>query len=290
MPRNPAAQTAFGPMVLVAVEQSEAPDRRLVDDDLAVQFLPTPIQWLLATAPPNLLRRLTIAAMEREGPGLWASLNCRKHYIADKVVAALDDIDAVVVLGAGFDTLAYRLARITRVPIFEVDQPVNVARKTAAVKRALGVPPSSVRLVPMDFERDDVLTVLTEHGYRPESRTVFVWEAVTQYLTAEAVHATLTSLRSAAAGSRLVFTYVRKDFIDGINLYGAGPLYRRFVQRQPLWRFGLPPQEVATFLAGHGWRLCEQAGPDLIMQRYIEPTGRHLTTSPIEWTAYAEKA
>jgi hypothetical protein len=43
-------------------------------------------------------------------------------------------------------------------------------------------------------------------------------------------------------------------------------------------------------LAGHGWRLCEQAGPDLILQRYIEPTGRHLTTSPIEWTAYAEKA
>jgi methyltransferase (TIGR00027 family) len=289
MPRNAAAQTAFGPMVLVAVEQGEPPDRRLVNDDLAVQFLPTAIRWLIAAAPPNLLRRLTIAAMEREGPGLWAGLICRKHYIADKVTAALDDIDAVVVLGAGFDTLAYRLARITRIPIFEVDQPVNVARKTAAVKRALGAPPSSVRLVPLDFERDDVLTVLTEHGYRPESRTVFVWEAVTQYLTAQAVNATLTRLRSAAAGSRLVFTYVRRDFIDGINLYGAGPLYRRFVQRQQLWHFGLPPQEVATFLAGHGWRLCEQAGPDLIMQRYIEPTGRHLTTSPIEWTAYAEK-
>jgi methyltransferase (TIGR00027 family) len=290
MPRNPAAQTAFGPMVLVAIEQSEAPERRLVDDELAVQFLPTPIRWLLAAAPPNLLRRLTIAAMEREGPGLWASLICRKRYIADKVTAVLDDIDAVVILGAGFDTLAYRLARMTRIPIFEVDQPVNVARKTAAVKRALGAPPSSVRLVPLDFECDDVLTVLTEHGYRPESRTVFVWEAVTQYLTAEAVYATLTALRSAAAGSRLVFTYIRRDFIDGINLYGAVPLYRRFVQRQPLWRFGLPPQEVATFLAGHGWRLCEQAGPDLILQRYIEPTGRHLTTSPIEWTAYAEKA
>jgi O-methyltransferase involved in polyketide biosynthesis len=56
-----------------------------------------------------------------------------------------------------------------------------------------------------------------------------------------------------------------------------------------LWHFGLPPQEVATFVAGHGWRLSEQAGPDLIMQRYIEPTGHHLTASPIEWTAYAEK-
>jgi methyltransferase (TIGR00027 family) len=276
-------------MVLVAVEQSEWPERRLVDDDLALRFLPTPVRWLVTHAPPNLLRRLTIAAMEREGPGLWASMNCRKRFIAEKVTAALDDIDAVVVLGAGFDTLAYRLARTTRVPIFEVDQPVNVARKTAAVRRALGAQPDSVRLVPVDFEHDDVMAVLADHGYHADGRTFFVWEAVTQYLSPNAVHTTLEKLRSAPAGSRPVFTYVRRDFIDGINLYGAEPLYRRFVQRERLWHFGLPPQEVATFLAGHGWHLCEQAGPDLITQRYIEPTGRHLTVSPIEWTAYAEK-
>ena len=128
-------------MLLVAVEQCEPPDRRLVDDDLAVQFLPAPMRWLVNSAPPNLLQRLTIAAMEREGPGLWASLNCRKRYIADTVTAALDNIDAVVVLGAGFDTLAYRLARVTDIPVFEVDLPVNVSRKTAAVQRALGSSP-----------------------------------------------------------------------------------------------------------------------------------------------------
>jgi len=276
-------------MVLVAIEQSEPPDRRLIDDDLAVQFLPRPIRWLVNVARSDLLRRLTIAVMEREGPGLWASMIGRKRYISDKVAASLGDIHAVVILGAGLDTLAYRLARTTRIPIFEVDQPANVARKTAAVERAFGTPPSSVHSVPADFERDDVLTVLIDHGYRLQSRTFFVWEAVSQYLTAEAVHAALTSLRSAAPGSRLVFTYVRADFIDGINLYGAETLHRRFVQRQRLWRFGLPPQDVATFLAGHGWRLCEQAGPDVIMHRYIEPTGRPLTASPIEWTAYAEK-
>src|SRR3984885_6577287 len=116
MARNPLAQTAFGPMVLVAVEQSEPPERRLVDDYLAARFLPAPTRWLVAAAPPNLMRRLTMAAMEREGPGLWASFNCRKRYIADKVTESLDDIDAVVVLGAGFDTLAYRLARKTPIP------------------------------------------------------------------------------------------------------------------------------------------------------------------------------
>lgn len=276
-------------MLLVALEQSEPPDRRLVDDDLAARFLPAPTRWLVTATPPNLMRRLTMAAMEREGPGLWAALTCRKRYIADKVTESLANIDAVVVLGAGFDTLAYRLARETRIPIFEVDQPVNIDRKAAAVRRALGGQPSSVRLVPLDFERDDLLRALAEHGYRPDSRTFFIWEAVSQYLSAEAVNATLDSLRAVASGSRLVFTYVRKDFIDGINLYGAEALYRRFRQRGQLWHFGLAPQEVSTFLAGHGWSLGEQAGPDLILHRYVEPTGRTLTTSPIEWSAYAEK-
>jgi O-methyltransferase involved in polyketide biosynthesis len=91
--RNPAAQTAFGPMVLVAVEQCETPGRRLVDDDLAAQFLPAPTSWLVTATPPNLMRRLTMAAMEREGPGLWAGMTCRKRYIADKVTESLDDID-----------------------------------------------------------------------------------------------------------------------------------------------------------------------------------------------------
>jgi methyltransferase (TIGR00027 family) len=290
MPRNPSAQTAFGPMILAAMEQSEPPGRRLVDDDLAARFLPAPTRWLVSATPPKLMRRLMMAAMNRDGPGLWANMTCRKRYMADKVTAALDDIDAVVVLGAGLDTLAYRLARKTQIPIFEVDQPVNIERKAEAVRRVLGELPSSVRLVPLDFERDDVLTVLAGRGYRADYRTFFIWEAVTQYLTADAVHATLESLRPAASGSRLVFTYVRRDFIDGVNFYGAEQLYRRFRQRQQLWRFGLQPEEVAAFLDGHGWRLVEQLGPDDVVQRYVEPTGRDLTASQVEWSAYAEKA
>jgi methyltransferase (TIGR00027 family) len=288
--RNPAAQTAFGPMVLVAMEQSEPPGRRLVDDDLAARFLPAPTRWLVTATPPALMRRLMMAAMERDGPGLWANFACRKRYIADKVTEALDSIDAVVVLGAGLDTLAYRLARLSDIPIFEVDQPVNIERKAAAVQRVLGQVPSSVQLVPLDFERDDVLTVLAERGYRSDYRAFFIWEAVTQYLSADAVHATLESLRPAASGSRLVFTYVRRDFIDGVNFYGAEQLYRRFRQRQQLWRFGLQPEEVAAFLAGHGWRLVEQLGPEQIVRRYVEPTGRNLTASQVEWSAYADKA
>ncbi len=274
-------------MVLAAVEQHEPPSRRLVDDDLAAPFLPARMRWLVAVTRSALLRKWVIAAMDRSGPGLWANLTCRKRFIADRIDEAGEEIDAVVILGAGLDTLAYRLARRTPIPVFEVDQPVNIARKSATVRRVLGGPPLSVRLVAVDFERDDLLTTLVEHGYRTAFRTFFVWEGVTQYLTERAVRGTLEGLRPAATGSRLVFTYVRRDFIDGTNRYGSPTLYRRVINK--LWHFGLQPDEVADFLAEYGWRLIEQAGPEQFLQRYVEPTGRDLGASDLEWSVYAEK-
>ena len=100
----------------------------------------------------------------------------------------------------------------------------------------------------------------------------------------------VTGLRPAATGSRLVFTYVRRDFIDGTNLYGSPTLHRRVCAGvNKLWHFGLQPDEVADFLAEYGWRLIEQAGPEQFLQRYVEPTGRHLGASDLEWSVYAEK-
>jgi methyltransferase (TIGR00027 family) len=289
MARSPAAKTASGPMVLAAVEQYEDPDHRLVHDDLARAFLPAGLRALVAATRFSAVRRAMIAATERSGPGLWANLACRKRYIDEKLDESLADIDAVVVLGAGLDTRAYRLARRSDIPVFEIDLPVNVERKKAIVRRALGGPPPSVRLVPVDFERDDLAAELAKHGYRASARTFFVWEGVTQYLTADAVRATFSYLRSAAAGSRLVFTYVQRDFIDGQNLYGAKSAYRRFRERQQIWQFGLSPDEVSDFVAAYGWRLVEQAGPDYFRRHYIEPAGRDLSASELEWSAYVEK-
>lgn len=274
-------------MTLVAIEQHEPSGRRLVDDDLAALFLPARLRWLVGTMRLAPLRRMLIGVLDRSGPGLWTNLTCRKRYIADRLDDALDDVDAVVVLGAGLDTLAYRLTRRTRIPTFEVDQPVNVARKIATVRRALGTPPLSVRAVALDFERDDLLTALHEHGWRPDYRTFFVWEGVTQYITEDAVRATLEGLRATAPGSRLVFTYVRRDFIDGTNLYGVPPWFHR--RMRGLWHFGLHTEDVAGFLAGYGWRLVEQAGPGELVERYVKPAGRDLTASELEWSVYAEK-
>ena len=131
--------------------------------------------------------------------------------------------------------------------------------------------------MPLDFERDDLFAVLSEHGYRADARTFFVWEGVTQYLTEDAVRTTLAALQAAPTESPPVFTYVRGDFIDGRNMYGAQVLYKRFRQRQQVWKFGLEPDDVAAFVGDYGWRLVEQAGPDYYQQQL------HLDRPDVTW-------
>ena len=73
MARNPAAQTAFGPMVQAAIEQYEAPERRLVSDDLALSMLPAGQRAMVRAMRWPLLRRLTMGAGERAVPGSWVT-------------------------------------------------------------------------------------------------------------------------------------------------------------------------------------------------------------------------
>ena len=50
-----------------------------------------------------------IRVSEKSAPGVWGGLMCRKRYIDEKLIESVDRIEAVVILGAGFDTRAYRL-------------------------------------------------------------------------------------------------------------------------------------------------------------------------------------
>ena len=68
MARNPAAQTAFGPMVQVAIEQYDPPERRLVDDDLAASILPAGQRGVVHAMRWPSLRRLAIRAGEKAVP------------------------------------------------------------------------------------------------------------------------------------------------------------------------------------------------------------------------------
>ena len=116
----------------------------------------------------------------------------------------LPDVAQFVILGAGFDTRAYRLPNDTPVRVFEVDSPRTQMVKRETLKKA-GIDSSGVRFVPADFETEDWLACLTAAGFDPGERTLFLWEGVTMYLDREAVEDTLRKIASTARGSAVTF-------------------------------------------------------------------------------------
>lgn len=284
-----AAETGIGPMVTVAVEQRFPKDQRIIEDDLAAGILPFGLRavvWLMRFDP---VRDWMVRSTEKSFRGIWGGLMCRKRYIDEKVVESVSRIDAVVNLGAGFDTRAFRLPALADTPVWEVDQPENIEPKRAQLRKMFGEMPAHVTLVPIDFEREELGAVLASHGYSPDTRTFFIWEAVTQYLTEDGIRKTFDFLAEAASGSRLAFTYVRKDFVDGRVMYGQEDAYEKFVSPGKVWLFGMEPEGVAGFLGEYGWRVVEHLGYEELAERYVKPTGRELASTPIERMVYAEK-
>lgn len=135
-------------------------------------------------------------------------------------VAALDveirralasGVRQAVLLGAGYDTRAYRMAELAGVRLFEVDHPATQAVKLARA-RGLSARTEDLRYVPVDFTRDDLGVCLASAGHGADAPTVWIWEGVVMYLRDDALRATLSAVRArSAAGSTLLVHYHAPD-------------------------------------------------------------------------------
>lgn len=284
-----AARTGVMPTALVAIEQYFPAGRRILHDVLARRMLPPAARAFLQLMRVAAIRNWMVGAIEKSTPGLYSGLICRKRIIDEKVLAARNTIEAIVNLGAGFDTRVYRLPELADVRAWEIDQQGNIEEKTKRLRAALGAVPANVKLVAIDFDHEDLGAVLAAHGYSWGLKTFFIWEAVSQYLTEPGVRSVFEFLAKAVPGSRLAFTYVRKDFLDGTNLYGSESLRKRFVTDQNVWLFGLDPEAWLDFLGQYGFKLVQDAGYEELTDRYVKPTGRTLASMAVERVIFAEK-
>jgi methyltransferase (TIGR00027 family) len=208
-PGSPSRTAAY--MALFrAIESTRPAAERLFDDPLASSFLDRRLRIAALAARLPIIGGLVPWYIDRRWPGPRPSGVVRTRAIDDAVSEALvEGCSQIVLLGAGYDTRAYRLPEAADVETFEVDHPVTQAAKRAALEGALATPWRHVHLVPVDFEHDSLAKALDDAGLKRRERTCVVWEGVFSYLTIEAIDATLRWVAKACApGSRLILTYV----------------------------------------------------------------------------------
>jgi len=217
MKKGQASRTAEGVAALRAVESLKPEDERVCYDPLAQHFLGAKYRLF---GRSRFLTRLALWNAERRSPGVFGCLVGRTRYIDDCLKACIDDkIEQLVILGAGYDTRAYRFGELKeKVKVFEVDHPATQEVKIEKVSRMLGSLPGNVVYVPIDFEKERLDKKLFESGYDRSLKTLFIWEGVTMYLTAESVDRTLAFIAGySGKGSRVVFDYLFESAIDGTS-------------------------------------------------------------------------
>jgi methyltransferase (TIGR00027 family) len=267
------SKTAGNMALIRALEFLRSPNQRLFSDPYARQFVPVCQRVLLGPAHLPAIRTLLERFFDWRAPGARSSGAARTRLIDDWVREALAaSVEQVVILGAGFDCRALRMRELENMPVFEVDRAVLIARK----ERIVGgnhQPPSCIRRLPADFQKDNLGNCLEEAGWSANRRTLFIWEGVTNYLDTRSVEKVFNFFAGdACLGSRIIFTYVHADVLN--NSFSAPGVLRLAnalrAYGEP-WTFGFKPEEVPMYLAKKGLRLMIDLGAVEYRGKYMPP-------------------
>jgi hypothetical protein len=151
-----SSRTAEQNALFRALETSRPAAARLFEDRFARTFLTWPLTLVSRMGDVPGLRDLVLQIIDSRWPGVRSSVVARTRLIDDMITACVrDPIKQFVMLGAGFDSRAYRLPVLHDVAVFEVDHPDTQARKCAVLQRELSALPAHVRYVGSLFSRAD---------------------------------------------------------------------------------------------------------------------------------------
>jgi len=260
-----ASRTALGVAALRAVHQVVDGLPKILDDTAVIPLLGSTI-----------VDRVLSDRARLDAPGaraLRSHVVLRSRYAEDRLAEAVQrGLRQFLVLGAGFDTFAYRQpAWAHDLRIFEVDQPASQQAKRARLEASGLAIPSNLTFVAADFEHRTLHDILVDGGVDINQPTFISWLGVTVYLTEPAIDAVFRFVASLPASSEIVFTFYSRD--PG----GLRPLEERVAELGEPFKTWFEPAELDTKLRSFGFSEVTFLQPEEAAARYFpEPRPDHL--------------
>ena len=197
-------------------------------------------------------------------PGQFEAFAHRKAFCERQVREGIDaGATQVLVLGAGYDTMGWRLApEFSGATFFEIDHPATARLKAQGIG-AMGQR-DNLCLIAENLGKRKLADVLkTNESWNHRAQTVIVAEGLVMYLHPEAVRDLFCQCAAiSAAGSRIAFSYIPTG-ADGRPDSGRWTglmLWLQNVAGEP-WTWSIRPEELGPFLEKSGWpHAPEQVG------------------------------
>jgi methyltransferase (TIGR00027 family) len=252
-----ATRTAVIYAFFRAVESNRPASDRLFYDPYAKLFLPPILRMWVWFSRYRLGRWFVPWYVELRWPGSITSVVARTKLIDDFTVDAIKDhkVYQVVILGAGYETRAHRLAN-EQVQFVEVDRPVTQMYKRHLLIRKGIIPTPPIDYVPMDFKTQDPEQTIPRILKQRHYKTLIIWEGAVNNLTASIGNTMFRYFQQFPSGTRFIFNYVDKKILDDPRSFsGANSVVKMLRKMKEQWDTGLTPETLEAFLATYNMKL-----------------------------------
>ncbi|HEX4809609.1 MAG TPA: SAM-dependent methyltransferase [Bryobacteraceae bacterium] len=247
--------------ILVAAARalgSREPDESVRNPDHLADLLIGPAELDLISDHPLSKLLSQDPSDGNQNPGvvmfLWFML-LRTRFIDDALERAIKNgATQVVILGAGFDSRAYRFRDLLKhCKVLEIDAAPTQEYKKRRVQQVLADIPPNLIYASIDFSKDGLGDVLQAAGLRREEKTFYIWEGVSMYLPENGVRETLRIVASySAPGSSLVLDYANRLGIEMARTQAQGTSVFAQAWGEP-WIFGVPDSDGVEFFRELGF-------------------------------------
>src|SRR5918997_2337985 len=264
MEQKQSSTTAEGMALVRAIEASRPPEKRVCYDPIA-RALVNPILVFLSKLV------IDYGIYDRffaPGMGAIEFITARERYIDDFLKTCLSQgLDQVVILGAGFDTRAYRIAGIEQTRVFEVDHPATQEVKLQRLKKVTDPLPDHVTFIPVDFDTNTLAERLLASSYNEQGKTLFIWQGVTMYLTPKGIDSTLAFITNhSGPDSPVIFDYFYNETLRDMEMKTTRRITRAIGERLI---FGIDEGQIEPILTRRGFRDVRNADAEELTRLYF---------------------
>jgi methyltransferase (TIGR00027 family) len=181
----------------------------------------------------------------------------------DKIMEKyVDEMEQIVIPGAGFDLIALQSTKGKKVKVFELDQVNTLNVKVETLKKA-GIEHDWITYIPVDYSNESWVDKLLGAGFDKTKTTLFLWQSVSLYLEADIVKETLGKMADLCVdGSIIAQDFYSKAFILGEVSKIAKRNMSLIEKMGEPWIFGIDMSDdsraaVESFLKECGLKMTE---------------------------------